>query len=167
MGLILLLALQDVDRWVRDLGDDDPAVREAATARLEEAGEGALAAVRRAAASKDPEVASRAAGPVRVLEIDSRLRKAGVRAETLAAVPGLARGLAQGSIEGRWPRPSRVRRWRWWVTRTPPYARQRSTRCRMATPTRVSRLSPARGTPCAPSAWPLSGAWSAERFRRD
>lgn len=97
MVLILCLALQDVDRWVRELADDDPAVREAATERLEAAGQDALESVRRAAASPDVEVALRAKGLVATIEVRGRLERGGVRRTTLGRLPGLGGRIMHGA----------------------------------------------------------------------
>jgi WD40 repeat protein len=59
---------QEIPRLVRQLGDDDFARREAATARLTEIGEPALEALARAQSSDDAEVRRRATGVVARIE---------------------------------------------------------------------------------------------------
>lgn len=58
--LLCSLLLQDVDEWIRKLGDSDADARDKATQALIKAGESAVPAVKKAAESKDLEVAARA-----------------------------------------------------------------------------------------------------------
>jgi Tol biopolymer transport system component len=64
IALALLLALacpvQDVDRWIHELGSDDPAARKAAEDRLRQAGTPVLEALKKAATDADPERNARA-----------------------------------------------------------------------------------------------------------
>lgn len=72
--LALLLAQDGVENWVRDLHHDDPARREAAEAKLVEAGASALPALRPLCASSDIDVSSRA---TRIIEfIERGIRRA-------------------------------------------------------------------------------------------
>lgn len=66
MLLALLLQL-DVDREIRRLGAEDVADRDAAAARLVEAGEPAVEALQRALDDPDPEIAARAAAILRTI----------------------------------------------------------------------------------------------------
>lgn len=70
MILAALLLLQDPDDLVRRLGDDDPAVRQAAAAALIELGEPARTALIRAAESPDVQMSNLAGMAIR--EIDRR-----------------------------------------------------------------------------------------------
>lgn len=56
----MALLLLQIAPWIRDLGDEDYAVRERATAALVEAGESAVPALKEAAESGDPEIRVRA-----------------------------------------------------------------------------------------------------------
>jgi hypothetical protein len=67
--LVFACPQQDItDRLIQDLGDDSFEVREAAMESLSKLGKRALPAIRRACASKDLEVASRAAVLLRSLD---------------------------------------------------------------------------------------------------
>lgn len=94
----LVLLLQDADRWISRFADDDPAVRDEAVLRLVEIGESALHALREAAASADPEIASRAAAAIRRIELRMKVAEFGdVLSETvLAAAPDIVEPLAGG-----------------------------------------------------------------------
>jgi hypothetical protein len=68
----LQAAPQDIDRWVRDLGSDDPALRKKAEQELRKAGTSALGALKRASA--DPDAERRARAQELVDEIDFAAR---------------------------------------------------------------------------------------------
>lgn len=87
--MILLVCIQ-LDRAIQDLGAEDPAVREAAVAALERAGEEAVPLLRRALDSGDPEVRRLAELLLAPIDLEARLRTGGVRA------PGLAKTLLFG-----------------------------------------------------------------------
>lgn len=60
LALAILLQSSDIDRWIVDLGAEEVAAREAATARLLEAGDDAVDALIVASASDDLETVARA-----------------------------------------------------------------------------------------------------------
>lgn len=68
LALALLLQNADIDRWIADLGAEDAAMREAATENLKRAGKDAEPALRKAAESKDLEIAGRAKAILAALE---------------------------------------------------------------------------------------------------
>lgn len=71
--LLWLCSLQDVDALIRDLGADAVETREAAHAELLKIGKPALDALRKAAASTDPEVSARARRIVRKIKVRENL----------------------------------------------------------------------------------------------
>jgi len=76
MFFVLLcgLLLQDTDELIRQLGHDDAAVRDKATAALKEAGDKAIPAVRKASESTNPEVAARARAILSVIDVPAHVR---------------------------------------------------------------------------------------------
>lgn len=77
MALLLTLALQDVDAWIRMLRSDDIADRDRASRGLEAAGEGAIAALEAALADGDPEVRARIVAVLEPARVRRRLREGG------------------------------------------------------------------------------------------
>ena len=64
-----------LDRWTRDLGADDPDVREQAQKNLQEAGAAAVPALKRALESSDPEVKIRAGRLIQAINDAAEVRE--------------------------------------------------------------------------------------------
>jgi hypothetical protein len=99
--LFLALQAQDIDRLIRDLGDDDLAVRDSASTKLVEAGAAAEEALQRATSSPDPEVAARAKEALRRIQLNRRTAavRARLPAKLLEEVPEILEPLASGTEE--------------------------------------------------------------------
>ena len=94
MTLLLLLALQNTDALIKQLGSEDVKVRDTATAALRKIGEPALKALEAAKQSNDPEVRARASALIRVIGWESRLSKVAETWGTRYYIPGkLLRGI--------------------------------------------------------------------------